>query len=238
MMKDFLSTCISSLLRYGFIQAYLLSIVSLFFRAFKGFMQTLRLLEVKGLYLKKKQSFSWVLVLAFFPVLSEAAGELSSWVLFTQVFNFSIFCLSLFLLVRKPIKLLCHQRQKDFFSFEKQSFELEKQKKEEYKLWENKLSDLKKQEKNIHQKAQEEGDRFYAMKERELKELEERLKKHLDFLLHLETEKLKQQQLDYWKKDLLESSKKELLVIAKEDSFQKKEKQAFIDFLTHHKKEA
>lgn len=177
-------------------------------------------------------------IIGVFPFLSEAASELSSWTLFTQVFNFSLFFLAFVFLIRKPFKLLCHQRQKDFFSFEKQALALEKQKKEQNKEWERKISDLSEKEKHIKQKAQAEGDRFYAEKQKDLKDLEERFKNHSDFLLHLETEKLKKEQLDYWKKELVELSKEELKGLAQELSFQKNEKNTFINFLRSYKKEA
>ena len=178
------------------------------------------------------------LVFSLFPFLSEAASELSSWILFVQIFNFSIFCVVFFFLIRKPIQLLCHQRQKDFFSFEKQAIELEKQKKEENTVWEKKLLELKEQEQNIKKKAKEEGDRFYAEKQKELKDLEEGVKKYSAFIIRLETEKLKKQQLDYWRKELIEISKKELIHLAGESPFQQKEKEKFINFLSCYKKEA
>jgi len=188
------------------------------------------------LALKLCSKKSWM-AFAFLPLFSEAASELSFWVLFTQLFNFSLFFVVLILLVRKPVKLLYHQRQKDFFSFEKQALALEKQKKEENKEWEQKILALNLKEKNIKQKAQEEGDRFHAEKQKELMDLKERLKKHSDFLIHLETEKLKKQQFDYWKQKLVELSKKELEHLGKENSFQKKEKHSFINFLKSQKKE-
>lgn len=189
---------------------------------------------------KKKIKKTQYLLFAFLslPLSASAATELSSWVLFTQVFNFSIFFLAFALLIRKPVQLLCHQRQKDFLSFEKQVLKLEKQKREEHEKWERKLSDLQERERNIKKKAKDEGDRFYSEKQKELKELEERLKNHTEFIARLETEKLKNQQLDDWKKKLLELSKKELNLLAQDTAFQQKEKEAFIGFLTHHKKRA
>lgn len=195
----------------------------------------------KAFYLEKKKIKKIQYPLFAFlslPFSASAVAELSSWVLFTQVFNFSIFLLAFAFVLRKPVQLLCHQRQKDFLSFEKQVLKLEKQKREEHEKWERKLSDLQEREKNIKQKAKDEGDRFYSEKQKELKELKERLKNHTDFIAGLETEKFKKQQLDYWKKKLLELSKKELNLLAQDKAFQQKEKEAFISFLTHRKRRA
>ena len=186
----------------------------------------------------ERAKLSLFFIIGVFPFLSEAVSELSNWTLFTQGFNFLLFFFAFVFLIRKPVKLLCHQRQKNFFSFEKQALAFEKQKKEQNEEWEQKISDLSKKEKNIKQKAQAEGDRFYAEKQKDLKDLEKRFKNHSDFLLHLETEKLKKEQLDYWKQELVELSKKELEGLAQELSFQKKEKNTFINFLKSHKKEA
>jgi len=171
------------------------------------------------------------IMLSLFPAFSEAAGELSFWLLFTQGFNFSLFFLAFLFLVRKPIKLLCHQRQKDFFAFEKQALALEKQKKEENKEWEEKIVKLELREKSIKRTAEEEGSRFQFAKQKDLKDLEESLKKHSDFLIQLETEKLKKQQLDHWRQKLVQFSQKQLEDLAKHSSFQQKEKQNFVDFL-------
>ena len=177
-----------------------------------------------------KQFFLPLSVLCF-PFLSSAASELSNWTLFTQAFNFSLFFSALFFLVKKPIQVLFHKRKKEFFAFEKQAFEWEKQKKEENKLWLEKISDLNEKEKNIKEKAKTEGDRFKEQKQQELKELEKSLKAYCEFLIHLETEKMKKRLLIYWKKQLIQSAKKELEEQALSPDFQEKEAKAFLNFL-------
>ena len=176
-----------------------------------------------------------VLTLSLLPCFSFAASELSTWTLFVQLFNFLIFFFLFVFALRGPAQSFCHKRQKDFFAFEKQSQELERIKKKENQRLEKKLLDLQEREKNIKKTATIEGKRFQDNKQKELEELKDRLKKYEVFLLHLETEKMKKQQFDYWKNELIAKSKQELEALAKQAVFQKKEKEAFISFLKQHK---
>ena len=190
--------------------------------------------ELTGANFQLFNCFMKHLILLFgfcYPFLSQAASELSGWTLFTQGFNFSLFFLGLYFLVKKPIQVLFHKRKKNFFAFEKQAFDLEKQKKEANQHWEKKISNLNEREKNIKDKAQKEGDRFKEKKQQELKELEKSLKTYSKFLIHLETEKIKKQQAAYWKQQLIQNTKKELEELALSPAFQEKEQKNFLNFL-------
>ncbi|MBC6415041.1 MAG: hypothetical protein GDA46_01425 [Bdellovibrionales bacterium] len=173
-------------------------------------------------------------VLLFYPFASLATSELSTRLVFIQIFNFSLFAIGLFFLLKKPVQVLFHNRQKNFFAFEKQAFELEKQKKEENQKWEKKVSVLREKEKNIKKKAEEEGNRFRREKLQELKEIENKLKTYANFLIQLETEKIKRQQLNYWKKELIQNVRSELQEL--NSSFQEQEEKIFLDFLQNYKK--
>ena len=167
-----------------------------------------------------------------FPFLAHSAGsEFSAQAIFIQAFNFSVFLFAFLYLVRKPLQTLFHKRQKDFFAFEEQALKLEKEKQAEQKLWDKKLSELEKTEKNIQKQAQEEGERFKKQKQKELEDLAQNLKKSSSFFLNLETEKLKRKSFSYWKSRLLADTKSELKQLALSKDFQKKEHAGFISLL-------
>jgi len=145
-----------------------------------------------------------------------------------QVFNFSVFAIVLFFLVRKPIKLFFHKRQEEFFSFEKQSARLEREKKKELEAWEKKLEILKEQKKYIQKKAQSEGEKVIFQRREEIKNLQNRLKKEAEFFLQLEKEKLRRELLKKWKDKITQKAGQELDKQAKSSSFQQ---ERFRDFL-------
>ena len=168
----------------------------------------------------------------FFPLVAYSASrEFSPQAFFIQLFNFSIFFFIFFFLVRKVLQTFFHKRQKDFFSFEEQALKLEKERQSEKKLWDSKLLDLDSKEKNIQKKAQEEGERFRAQKQKELKEFSESLKKTSQFLLNLEAEKLKRASLNRWKFQLVEDARTDLNRLALSEDFQKREQAGFLNLL-------
>ena len=143
----------------------------------------------------------------FLPLISYASGELFPLKeILVQVFNFSIFALAFGFLMRKPIQAFLHKRQKDFFSFEEQALQLEKEKEKENFIWEEKLKKLKEQEEGIKQKAKMEGEKFAVQKKEELKLLENQLKATGHFLIHLETEKAKKDLIDKWKNKVVQQA--------------------------------
>ena len=137
-----------------------------------------------------------------------------------QVFNFSIFVVALIFLVRKPVKLFFHKRQEEFFSFEEQAVQLEREKKKELEAWEQKLESLKEQEKGIQKKAQSEGKKLVFQKREEIKNLQNRLKTEAEFFLQLEREKSKKELLEKWKYKIAQKAGKELEGQTQSPSFQ------------------
>ena len=165
----------------------------------------------------------------FLPFSAYAGGELFPLKeILVQVFNFSIFALAFGFLVRKPIKTFLHKRQKDFFSFEEQALQLEKEKQKENSFWEEKIERLKEQERGIKQKAKTEGERVALQKKEELKLLENQLKKSARFLIHLETEKAKKNLIDKWQNNLAHQTGLDLKELSQSLDFQQKQ---FKDFL-------
>ena len=160
-----------------------------------------------------------------------AGAEFSPQVIFFQLLNFSVFLFLFFFLLRKPVKTFFHRRQKEFFAFEEQALNLEKEKQQQKKLWDSKLFDLTEKEKNIKEQAKKEGERFKSQKKKELKELSESLKKTSAFLLSLEKEKLKRESFKYWKAQLVEKTRTELNNQALSKDFQKKEQKGFLNLL-------
>ena len=153
---------------------------------------------------------------------------------FVQIFNFSVFAAVLILLVRKPLQVFFHKRQEEFFSFEKQAVQLEKEKQEEYKNWEMKIQALKEQEEGIQKKAQEEGDRFITQKKEEIKQLQDRLKREARFFIRLETEKLKRKLLKNWKGKVKEGACFELEKQAGSKDFQTARLEDFFNQVESH----
>ena len=169
------------------------------------------------------------------PLTVLAGSEFSPQAIFFQAFNFSIFLFLFVFLLRKPLQTFFHKRQKEFFAFEEQALKLEKEKQKQKDLWDSKLSVLVEKEKNIKEKAKIEGERFKTQKQKELKELSERLKKTTAFLLNLETEKLKRESFKYWKTQLVEKTKTELNEMALSKAFQKKEQEGFLSLFKEEK---
>jgi len=128
-----------------------------------------------------------------------------------QVFNFSIFFGLLIFFVKKPLKSLLHKRQRDFLAFEEQALSLEKEKKEEEKLWDKKLKDLWEQEQSIKQRAEAEGKRFIQKKQQELKIYKQQLQNTAKLLIHLEQQKAKNQLLKKWKAKTVQQAEKALI---------------------------
>ena len=157
----------------------------------------------------------------FFPLFSFAASEgFPAKEILIQLFNFSVFVAAFIFLVRKPVKVFFHKRQEEFFSFEKQAVQLEKERQKENQSWEKKLEALKKQEAGIKQQAQAEGEKFISGKKQEIKHLKIRLKKEADFFLHLESEKLKRDLFKKWKNKVVEGAHLELEKQAESSVFQ------------------
>ena len=158
--------------------------------------------------------FHIVLICALFLFCPESLsateeGSLAKGV-WVQAFNFSLFALALFFLIRKPVQIFFHKRQEEFFSFEKQTAEVEKKRKTELASWGKKLSELEKQESHIQQKAQAEGERLDLQKKEQLKSLKVQLTREADFLLNREREKAKKELLKKWKAHLAQSVRQEL----------------------------
>ena len=162
------------------------------------------------------------LLLFFLPFFSFASNEtFPAKEIFFQTFNFLIFAIVLFFLIRKPVKVFFHKRQEEFLDFEKQAFQLEKEKREEQKNWEKKIQALRDQEKGIEQKAQAEGKNFIFQRKEEIRTLRERLKKEADFFIRLEREKSKRGLLERWKNKVVEEARLELEKQALSPDFQK-----------------
>ena len=173
-----------------------------------------------------------ILIFLFFSSPAFSAGsELTAELLFAQAFNFSLFMLAGWFLLKNPVQALFHKRQKDFFDFEKSAFQLEKEKQAENDSWKKRLSELEEKEKNIEAQAQAQAQKFQEQKQQELKELQQSLKRSSDFLIRLETEKIKKASLIYWKKALIKKSKAELLATAESKDFQNKEANTFLSLL-------
>ena len=174
-------------------------------------MKTKNILKFKNikLFLTFHQRFYFLFL--FFPLFSFAASEgFPAREILIQLFNFSVFVAVFIFLVRKPVKVFFHKRQEEFFSFEKQAIQLEKERQTENQSWEKKLETLKKQEAGIKQKAQAEGEKFISGKKEEIKKLKTRLKKEADFFLHLERGKLKRDLFKKWKNKVIEGAHLEL----------------------------
>ena len=170
-----------------------------------------------------KQRLLLGLTFFLFPLLSYSSSEtIPVKEIFIQVFNFSIFVAIFAFLIRKPIKHFFHKRQKEFFSFEEQAAQWEKEKWKEHQEWENKLEVLKKQEKEIKQKAQREGEKFLFQKKEELKNFQIRLKKEAHFLLRLEREKSKEDLLKKWRGKVAQAAGLDLEKQAGSSDFQSK----------------
>ena len=160
-----------------------------------------------------------------------AGSELTSKLLLAQIANFSLFVLAGYFLLKNPLQALFHKRQKDFFDFEKQAAGLEKEKQVENDKWKKQLAELEKKEKNIESQAQAQAQKFQEQKRQELKELEQSLKRSSDFLIRLETEKIKKSSLSYWRKSLVKKTQAELLKLAESKNFQDQEVQSFLNLL-------
>ena len=142
--------------------------------------------------------------------------------------------MALFFLTRKPIKVFFHKRQEEFFAFEKQAFQLEKEKREEQKNWEKKIQALREKEKGIEQKAQAEGEKFVFQRKEEIKTLKERLKKEADFFIRLEREKSKRELLKRWKSTIVEGASLELEKQASSHDFQRERLKDFFKQMESH----
>ena len=168
-----------------------------------------------------KQKLLLGLIFFFLPSLSYSAVEaIPVKEISIQVFNFSIFVAIFVFLIQKPIKKFFHKRQKEFFSFEEQAAQWEKEKRKEHQEWENKLEVLKKQEKGIKQRAQTEGEKLLLQKKEELKNFQARLEKEAHFLLHLEREKSKDDLIKKWKSKVAQAAGLDLEKQASSSDFQ------------------
>ncbi|MCY4321707.1 MAG: hypothetical protein OXC37_04830 [Bdellovibrionaceae bacterium] len=167
-----------------------------------------------------------------FPWLAYSASEFSAKAIFFQAFNFFLFFLAFLFLVKKPLKAFFHQRQKDFFSFEEKSLNLEKKLKKELEIWDEKLKDLNSKKNNIKKQAQDEGNRFMLQKKQELESLKKKFKKTSDFLISLEKQKLKRESLRHWRSELVEKTREELSELSLSENFQKKEQESFLTLLS------
>lgn len=150
-----------------------------------------------------------------------------------QAFNFLVFATAFLFLIRNPLKIFFYKRQEDFFSFEKQAAQWEKEKQKELNTWNKKIETLKKQETGIKQKAKEEGGKFLFHKKEELKTLKSRLEKEADFLIHLEKEKSKRDLLKKWRDKTAHVAGSELKNKAPSADFQKKSLQDFLNGMSH-----
>ena len=185
--------------------------------------------------MKGKLFFFFELILFLFPFCSfSASGVFPVKEVFFQVFNFSIFFGIFVFLMRKPLKVLFHKRQEEFFSFEKQAKALEAERKKELKVWEEKLEILKKQEAAIQQKAKQEGERFISQKREEFRNLKARLKREADFFFQLEKEKSKRVLFKKWKDQITEQAQEELKKQASSRSFQKERIRDFFQQMESH----
>ena len=186
-------------------------------------------------FCKTNLFFMGFLGLSFFSSFSYAGAEsFPTKEIFIQVFNFSVFAGAFIFLTRKPIKLFFHRRQEEFFAFEKQAAQWERERQEEFQTWERKLEILKEQEAGIKQKAQTEGERFIVQKQEEIKNLKARLKKELDFFLRLEKEKSKRNLLIKWKRKVVQKAGLELEKQAQSTSFQQDRLKDFFKQMEAH----
>ena len=185
---------------------------------------------MSNLSVKKIGGFFLALTILFFSLFSYASeGTFPAKEIFFQIFNFSIFVMILFFLMRKPIKVFFHKRQEEFFAFEKQAFQLEKEKQEELKTWEKKIQVLRDQEKEIEKKAQAEGEKFVFQQKEEIRTLKIRFKRESDFFLRLEREKSKRELLEKWKDKVISETSKNL---DKQARFLEFQREQFRDFFT------
>ena len=92
----------------------------------------------------------WLCVFAFFPMHSFAEGKgLPLAFVLSQIFNFSLFVLALFFLLRKKIPDFLRQKHRDFVEYRKKALELEKSRRANCLLWREKVRAL--EEKNLSQ---------------------------------------------------------------------------------------
>lgn len=172
------------------------------------------------------------LIFLFFPFVAHSAGEpLSAWWVFTQVLNFSLFAGAFFFFLRKPVQTLFHNRKKHFLSFEKEQADLEKARKKECQMLEEKISGQEELGKTIADQAKTAAKKFEFQKEQELEDLNKKLKRSAEFLILLEKEKAKRDCFSSWKKRLADETKKNLMELAKSSSFQEKSTHTFFNFL-------
>ena len=169
----------------------------------------------------------------FFPCFSLAEGSGLKEVA-VQLFNFSVFFGLLWFLLKKPAQAFFHKRQKNFLSFEEQALKIEKEKKEELTVWDQKLKALTERESGIKEKAQEEGKKLDFQKKEELKSLKIRLKKEADFFLNLEKEQAKNLLLKKGTSQIARSAGWELKNLAKSPSFQKESMKDFFKQIKAH----
>ena len=208
-----------------------------FFNKRFAFQQSSQIINKKRFcFFKKKLLFAGGLLGFFFlPSYSYASTEgFPTKEIFVQVFNFSVFVLAFVFLIRKPLKLFFHKRQEEFFAFEKQAVQLEKEKQEEYQAWEKKLQILKEQETGIQKKAQTEGEKFISQKQEEIKSLKARLRKESDFFIRLEKEKSKRNLLKQWKNKVVQEAGLELEKQAQSASFQQERIKDFFKQMELH----
>ena len=177
------------------------------------------------------KNFIFFLSSLFFllPEAQAAAGGFVAKDLFFQLLNFSIFAGLTVFLARKPLQKLYHKRQEGFLSFERQVLDQGKKIEAEQKMWEEKFSSLNKKHQGIQQEALRRGENFSQRKQGELKSLKERLKRELDFFIHLEKEKAKRALLEKWQIQLTESLRADFQKQALQESFQKSWIKSFLN---------
>lgn len=114
---------------------------------------------------------------------AESTGEIPLRFVFFQVFNFSLFVLALFFLLKKKIPRFLQQNQKDFIEYRNKASVLEKQNHSAFLLLEKKVHALTKKEKHIEStvaKALENlKEEWEAREKQEIKVLREQVEQKL-----------------------------------------------------------
>ena len=83
--------------------------------------------------------------------LGAGGGEFPLSFVLSQIFNFSLFALALFFLLRKKIPGFLKQKNQDFTEYEEKARKLEAQSKSSCLLWRKKMEALKEKENNLPQ---------------------------------------------------------------------------------------
>ena len=145
-----------------------------------------------------------LLFVLLFPSLAFAAkgGSVLS-TLFFQVFNFSLFVIILYFLLKKPVQNFFINREARFKEEVIQAQKELDKSLSENTLWKNRLKDLKNQARSIEEKAQKQGELYKQQKESELSLWSQKKQKEISFFHGLELKKTKEVIVNKLRKQLV-----------------------------------